>query len=198
MIRFALGFFAMIGALVFLGCPWRAYLRLAGGDWNALAGIAGLVAGIGMGVWFLYHGFSLGAARPTPKYSGLVMPLLALAILALLVIRPVFSPEGPVFFSAKGPGAAHAPLAISLGAGLVVGWLAQRTRFCTIGAVRDLIMIGDSHLFKGIAAFIIGAVAANFALGQFRPGFEGQPIAHTMQLWNFLGMVLSGLAFTLA
>lgn len=36
MVRFALGFFAMIGALVFLGCPWRAYLRLAGGDWNAI------------------------------------------------------------------------------------------------------------------------------------------------------------------
>ena len=38
----------------------------------------------------------------------------------------------------------------------------------------------------------------NFALGQFKPGFEGQPVAHTMQLWNFLGMALSGLAFTLA
>ena len=26
----------MLGALVFLGCPWRAYLRVSGGDWNAL------------------------------------------------------------------------------------------------------------------------------------------------------------------
>lgn len=33
MVRFALGFFAMIGALVFLGCPWRAtcVLRAATG-----------------------------------------------------------------------------------------------------------------------------------------------------------------------
>jgi uncharacterized protein len=31
-VRFALGMFAMIGALIFLGCPWRALLRLAGGD----------------------------------------------------------------------------------------------------------------------------------------------------------------------
>ncbi len=31
-IRFVLGMVAMIGALVFLGCPWRALLRLAGGD----------------------------------------------------------------------------------------------------------------------------------------------------------------------
>jgi YedE family putative selenium metabolism protein len=38
----------------------------------------------------------------------------------------------------------------------------------------------------------------NLALGQFKAGFEGQPIAHTDGLWNFAGMVLSGLAFTLA
>jgi hypothetical protein len=35
-------------------------------------------------------------------------------------------------------------------------------------------------------------------LGQFKAGFEGQPIAHTNHLWNFLGMSLSGLAFALA
>jgi len=49
MIRFGLGFFAMIGGLVFLGCPWRAYLRLAGGDFNAIAGIAGLAVGVSIG-----------------------------------------------------------------------------------------------------------------------------------------------------
>ena len=35
-VLFVLGVFAMIGALVFLGCPWRAALRLAGGDGNAI------------------------------------------------------------------------------------------------------------------------------------------------------------------
>jgi len=200
MIRFGLGFFAMIGALVFLGCPWRAYLRLAGGDFNALAGIAGLVTGIVIGIFFLFKGFTLGAARPNPKPSGFVMPLLALALLALLVIRPLFGAEGtgPIFFSEKGPGSMHAPLIISLAAGLLIGWLAQRSRFCTVGAIRDLIMLKDTHLFKGIVCFIIAAFVTNFAIGQFKPGFEGQPIAHTMHLWNFLGMVLSGLAFTLA
>ena len=28
--------------------------------------------------------------------------------------------------------------------------------------------------------------------GTFHPGFEGQPIAHTAVVWNFLGMVLVG------
>ena len=37
LVRFLMGMFATFGALVFLGCPWRAYLRLAGGDWNAMA-----------------------------------------------------------------------------------------------------------------------------------------------------------------
>ena len=200
MVRFGLGFFAMVGALVFLGCPWRAYLRLAGGDFNAFAGIAGLIVGIAIGVAFLYRGFSLGAARSNPKMAGLVMPAMAAALLALLILKPIFGEAGtaPIFFSAKGPGAAHAPLLISLGVGLLVGWLAQGSRFCTIGALRDLIMVKDAHLFKGIVAFIAAAFVTNLALGQFKAGFEHQPVAHTMQLWNFLGMVLSGLAFTLA
>ena len=200
MVRFALGFFAMVGALVFLGCPWRAYLRIAGGDLNAIAGIAGLAAGVSMGVFFLYRGFSLGASRQNPKAAGLVMPAAAVTLLALLFIKPLFGPDGagPIFFSLKGPGAQHAPLLFSLAAGLAVGWLAQRTRFCTVGALRDLIMMRDAHLFKGIVAFIAAALVANLALGQFHLGFEKQPVAHTMQLWNFLGMVLSGLAFTLA
>lgn len=200
MIRFALGFFAMVGALVFLGCPWRAYLRLAGGDFNAIAGIAGLVAGIAIGIIFLYRGFSLGAARPNPKASGYFMPLLAVSLLALLIIKPLFGAEGagPIFFSVKGPGSMHAPIIISLGVGLIVGWLAQRSRFCTVGAIRDLIMLKDTYLFKGICCFIVAAFFTNLALGLFKPGFEGQPVAHTMQLWNFMGMVLSGLAFTLA
>ena len=200
MVRFGLGFFAMIGALVFLGCPWRAYLRLAGGDYNAFAGIAGLVAGVAIGIAFLYRGFSLGAARSNPKAAGLVMPILALALLALLVIKPLFGAEGtgPIFFSEKGPGSMHAPLMISLVTGLIVGYLAQRSRFCTVGAIRDLIMLKDGHLFKGIVAFTAAAFVTNMVLGQFKPGFENQPIAHTMHLWNFMGMVLSGLAFTLA
>ena len=200
MVRFFLGFFAMIGALVFLGCPWRAYLRLAGGDWNAVAGIAGLTVGIMIGIAFLWKGFSLGAAKTGVKASGIFIPLAALATLLLLVIRPLFGAEGtgPIFFSTNGPGSMHAPILISLGAGLLVGWLAQRSRFCTVGAIRDLLMLRDSHLFKGVASFVAAAFITNLLLGQFKAGFENQPVAHTAQLWNFLGMVLSGIAFTLA
>ncbi|MDR1622550.1 MAG: YedE-related selenium metabolism membrane protein [Synergistaceae bacterium] len=200
LVRFVLGICAMFGALVFLGCPWRAYLRVAGGDWNALYGVGGLAVGILIGIAFLWNGFSLGASERDPKASGIVMPLIAAALLALVFARSSFGPDGagPVFFSKEGPGSQHAPLLISLATGLVIGWLAQRSRFCTVGAIRDLLMMGDAHLFKGIVSFTVAAFVVNYALGRFHPGFEGQPIAHTQELWNFLGMVLSGLAFTLA
>lgn len=198
LIRFFLGLFAMIGALVFLGCPWRALLRLAGGDGNAIVGIAGLVAGIFIGVLFLRGGYNLGRAYPQKPLSGWVFPALMAGLLLLLVFRVSFAPGGPIFFSEKGPGAQHAPLLISLGAGLLIGALAQRSRFCTMGAIRDLILIRDFHLLSGVAALLLFAFAGNLLLGQFNPGFTGQPIAHTDHLWNFLGMALSGLAFVLA
>ena len=41
-------------------------LRLAGGDLNALTGLAGFVAGIGAGVFFLRQGYSLKRTRCFP------------------------------------------------------------------------------------------------------------------------------------
>jgi YedE family putative selenium metabolism protein len=106
--------------------------------------------------------------------------------------------NGVLFYSLKGPGAMHAPLLISLIAGLAIGFLAQRSRFCTMGAIRDLVLFRQVHLFSGFVALIIAAFATNIILGQFHGGFEGQPVAHTMHIWNFAGMTLAGLAFCLA
>jgi len=198
LIRFFLGVFAMIGALVFLGCPWRALLRLAGGDGNAILGLLGLATGIFIGIQFLKHGFSLGRSYPQKSLSGWVLPALMAGLFLLLVFQVSFIPGGPIFFSQKGPGSQHAPIWISLAAGLIIGALAQRSRFCTMGALRDVMLIRDFHLVSGVAALLIFAFGMNLILGQFKPGFEGQPIAHTDHLWNFLGMVLSGLAFVLA
>lgn len=203
LIRFFLGFFAMVGALVFLGCPWRAILRLAGGDANAVLGLAGLISGIWVGVGFLKAGYTLGRSHRNEPGSGLVMPALMVVLLLLAIFAPQMGTAdgartGPVFASLKGPGSQHAPLLASLVGGLIVGVLAQRTRFCTVGALRDLILIRDFHLFSGIIAFFSTALFLNLVLGQFRWGFVGQPIAHSSQLWNFAGMALAGLAFTLA
>ncbi len=201
LVKFVLGFFAMIGALVFLGCPWRALLRLAGGDANAISGLAGLGAGVWTGVLFLKAGFSLGRTQKTHPAAGLVLPAIMVGLLLLLTTAPQLGDggkSGPIFFSTAGPGAAHAPLLVSLAAGLAIGFLAQRTRFCTVGAIRDVILIGDMHLMSGVVALFGAALAVNLTLGLFHPGLSGQPVAHTNQLWNFAGMLLAGLSFTLA
>lgn len=196
LIRFFLGAFMMTGALVFLGCTVRAPLRLAGGDLNALTGLAGLAAGIFAGIVFLKKGFHMGRASKVPSATALLVPLAAVALLLFLLFEPPF-----ILFSKKGPGAQHAALAISLGAGLLIGFIAQKTRMCFAGGWRDIMLVRDFHLFSGIAAFFLGALATNYAMGNFSGlyhwGFEGQPIAHTDHLWNFLGLSLTGLSATM-
>ncbi len=196
-IRFFLGAFMMIGALVFLGCTVRAPLRLAGGDLNAVTGLAGLIAGVFTGILFLKRGYNLGRAGKASKISAFLIPLVMISFLLLLLFTPPF-----IFFSQKGPGSQHAALAVSLAAGAVIGLIAQKTRMCFAGGWRDIFLVRDFYLFSGIAAFFAGALAVNFVLGQFEAnvyhwGFDNQPIAHNNHLWNFLGLGLVGLAATL-
>jgi uncharacterized protein len=200
-VRFVLGIFAMIGALVFLGCPWRAILRLAGGDGNAIFGLLGLAGGIWIGTLFLRNGYDLGRSQATYTSVGWLLPLIMLGFLLLMLIFPQIPGQeksGILFYGLKGPGSMHAPLFFSLVVGLAVGFVAQKTRFCTMGAFRDLILFRQAHLFLGVIALLVAAFVTNLILGQFHPGFAKQPVAHTMGLWNFGGMVLAGLAFALA
>jgi YedE family putative selenium metabolism protein len=200
-VRFVLGIFAMIGALIFLGCPWRAFLRLAGGDGNAIFGLLGLIGGIWIGILFLKKGFNLGSAQTTHTAMGWLLPMAMLGFLVLMLIFPQVEGQaksGILFYSTKGPGSMHATLIVSLVVGLAIGFLAQRSRFCTMGAFRDLILFRQAHLLSGIIALAAAAFITNLILGQFHPGFAKQPVAHTMTVWNFGGMVLAGLAFTLA
>ncbi|NQU25509.1 MAG: YedE-related selenium metabolism membrane protein [Candidatus Nealsonbacteria bacterium] len=190
-VRFALGVFAAIGALVFLGCSWRALLRLAALDLNAVVGIGGLLAGIALACVFLRFGYSLGRSHPTPKVAGLIFPTAMALLLGLLLCKAPF-----VLSSEKGPGAMHAAVWVSVALGLGVGFLAQRTRFCTTGAVRDAILIGDFHRLGAVAALVLVVFAVNLCTGAVKPGWIA-PISHSNHLWNFLGMVLAGLCFVL-
>jgi YedE family putative selenium metabolism protein len=189
----------MIGALVFLGCPWRALLRLSGGDGNAILGIAGLVFGIFIGTIFIRKGFTLGRTKKTYPIVGLVLPIFMIGLLILFLWDPTYDDGGKILFkSTTGPGSMYAPVALSLGIAIAVGFFAQRTRFCTVGGVRDSLLIKDYHLLLGVIALVIAAFIANLILDQFNPGFEEQPVAHNDYLWNFMGMALAGLAFILA
>ena len=149
-IRFILGFFVMIGALMFLGCPIRMILRLGGGDLNALFGIAGFAGGIGFGTIFLKKGYSLQRTYALSKLESAMMPAIQVGLLVLVVAAPAF-----IFFSQKGPGAMHAPWLISLAAGLVVGGLSQFSRLCTVGGFRDWLchnkQLINSHFYRGVS-----------------------------------------------
>jgi uncharacterized protein len=198
LVRFFLGAFVMIGALVFLGCPIRMLLRLAGGDLNAILAIVGLVIGVLIGIIFLRRGFNLGRATKNKAFPAWIMPVVMVGLLLMAIFKPGF-----IFQSESGPGAAFVPLIIALVVGLVVGFFAQRTRFCSVGAWRDIFLVKDTYLFGGIAAFFIAALVTNYIAGNFGSGgiyhwgFTDQPVAHTSHIWNLLGMTLVGLAATL-
>ncbi|MDF2569889.1 MAG: putative selenium metabolism protein YedE family [Sporomusa sp.] len=195
-LRFVLGMAMMIGALVFLGCPLRAILRVAGGDLNGITALVGFIAGIGAGVLFLKNGFNLGRAHVYTsgvKFSGYLA-----AAAALILLIAVSMGAGFLNFSAKGPGSMHAPISISLIAGLAGGALAWRTRMCLSGGFRDFMLVGDTSLLKIYGVMFLAALAGNLYFGFFKLGFENQPLAHTMHIWNFLGLFLTGLAATLA
>lgn len=185
--RFVLSIVVMIGALIFLGCPLRMVLRIAGGDFNAIIGLVGFIGGIIVGIFFLNKGFNLKRSYKLTNFEGYLFPIINIGLLILLIITPAF-----VFFSKSGPGASTAPIWISLAAGLIVGALAQKSRLCTVGGTRDMILFRDSYLLLGLLAILAVSFIANLLFGYFKPGFIGQPIAHTDGLWNFLGMALVG------
>ena len=170
-------------------------LRLAGGDLNALLGGLGFVLGILAGVFFLKKGYSLKRSYSMARLEGFLFPAIQVVVFILLVAAPAF-----IYFTEAGggPGAKHAAVLISLAAGLIVGALAQRTRLCMVGGIRDVVLFREPKLLMGFGAILVSALVCNLILNGvgeatfFHLGFKGQPIAHTDGLWNCLGMLLVG------
>ena len=185
--RFILGICVMVGALIFLGCPLRMVLRIAGGDMNAAIGLVGFVGGILTGIAFLNRGFTLKRNYDQSLSEGVGFSVANILLLALLIAAPAF-----VFFSASGPGSMHAPLWMSLVGGLIVGAVAQRSRLCLIGGVRDSVLFRDFHMLIPFVVILVVVFVGNLITGDFNFGFEGQPIAHTEWVWNILGLYLVG------
>ena len=189
--RFALGFIVMIGCLIFLGCPLRMVLRMAAGDLNAWVALIGFAAGILTGVFFLKKGFSLGRAETVKKGEGLILPIVVVALFILSVTSTVFA------VSQSGPGSMHAPVVLSLIGGIAFGMLAQRSRLCFAGGLRDLAIVRDGWGLVVIGILFAGVLIFNVVNGSFHVSFTDQPIAHTEALWNILGMYVVGFGVTL-
>lgn len=187
-IRFVLGVIVVIGALVFLGCPLRMVIRMGGGDLNAFVGLAGFFLGILIGVFFLKKGFTLKRTYEVTRTEGFALPGLLTVLFVIFLAAPAL-----FAFSEKGPGSMHASALLSLCVALVVGALAQKSRLCMVGGMRDAVMFRDFNLISGFGAIFVTVLLGNVILGKFA-GFSAlsQPIAHSSQLWNLLGMVLVG------
>lgn len=189
--RFFLGFIVMIGALVFLGCPLRMVLRMAGGDLNAWVALIGFAAGIGTGIFFLKKGFSLGRAVKTSKIEGGLFPVVLIVLFVVSVATTLFA------VSASGPASLHAAIPLSLIGGLVFGAVAQVSRMCFAGCLRDVFLVRDGKGLIVIGILFGGMLVYNLVMGSFNLGFADQPIAHTDALWNILGMYVVGFGATL-
>ncbi len=71
------------------------------------------------------------------------------------------------------------PALVTLLMGVILGYLAQRSRMCFIGGLRDFILVRDKELLKGVAAFFVTAWLAFSVAGYFgwldlqAPEFQG-------------------------
>lgn len=182
-IRFILGLFIMIGALVFLGCPLRMVLRLGGGDGKAIFALVGFILGIYGGSKFLGQGFSLGRSYKIEKTEGY-------AFIAIIVFLTILSAAGLI---GNLELATHAPFIASFAFAIVVGIMAQRTRFCMVGGYRDIFLFKDFTLFYGSLSLFIFALVGNIITGNF--SFS---ITATNAIWYFLSMALVGFSAALA
>lgn len=193
MIRFILGIVIMIGSLIFLGCPLRMVIRMSAGDLNAWVALIGFILGVATGSFALKKGFSLGRAHETQKTNGVVMPSIMVAILLLALFTSLLKA------SETGPGSMHAPIILSLIGGLLFGALAQKSRMCFAGSIRDVILMKNFDLLTVIIGLFAVMLVYNIAMGKFVLGFDTPGIiAHSDHLWNILGMYAVGFAAVLA
>ncbi len=191
--RFFLGLWMGIGALVFLGCPFRMLQRLGGGDLNALVGLTGFILGVGVGRLFEQRGYTSGKTASVITPAGVPALFLALLGLILFLVGGMPFGPGPDDF-AKPP---HAPWFWALGIAFIAGAILSLTGFCAVTAARQ-VFSGPRRMLWAAIALIAGYLVLSLFTGKFSGGFADQPASHSDHLWNFLAMVLVGLTGVLA
>lgn len=107
------------------------------------------------------------------------------------------------------------PALPTLGIGLLIGYLGQRSRLCFISGYRDLLLMGDAHPLRGVLGTLLGAFVGyivfrsfggavpNFPLGLHSESLSGirlEPIPWTRILigglgTGFVGAIIGGCPF---
>jgi YedE family putative selenium metabolism protein len=192
--RFFLGIWMGVGALVFLGCPFRMLQRLGGGDLNAVVGLGGFILGVGVGRVFEKRGYTAGKTAPVITPAGIPPLVLAIGGLILFLNGNMPFGPGPDDTSNRPP---HAPWLWALGIALIAGMALSLTGFCAVTGARQVFSGPRRMLWATIA--LIGGYSVLYALtGKLKVGFADQPISHSDHLWNVLAMALVGLTGVLA
>jgi YedE family putative selenium metabolism protein len=184
------GFFMIIGSAIFIGCPIKMLLKLAGGDLNSIAGIFGLITGVYIAIYILKEGVDTSlfkTSKINKKVSSLIFIIFIVIIYIAYLIFPFAFAE-----STAGGGAEKAPLFLSLLLSFIIGIFAQTSRFCITGAVRNSLILKNSLGFIALVALILAAFILNLFLNQFHLGIYGQSGSHIQWHWSFLGMLLTG------
>jgi len=73
--------------------------------------------------------------------------------------------------------------------GMIVGYLGQRSRFCTISGIRDFFLVKDSYRLKGLIGIVIGGVIGFALVNQL----GGDLSNFTKGSWQFMPLLKNGL-----
>jgi len=76
--------------------------------------------------------------------------------------------------------------------GTIVGYLGQRSRFCTISGIRDFFLVKDSYRLKGLIGIVIGGVIGFALVNKLGGDLSG----FTKGGWQFMPMLKDGLNVT--
>ena len=185
--RFLLGVAMAVGALVFLGCPFRLFQRLGGGDLNAWLALPGFALGVRIAMGFEARGYSIGKTHEVPLGVGLMGPVACIGVLVLFLVGGVLDGPGP---GVAGPPG-HATWLWALAISGVAGAILSATGFCGISAMRR-VFNGNRAMLSAAAAMIAAYAVVALLGGRFSLSFDA-PIAHGVWGWNLLGLMLVGL-----
>lgn len=147
--------------------PLRMVLRMSAGDLNAWVALIGFAGGVATGSFFLKKGFSLGRAYEAKPLSGAVLPVLLAALLVVGTATGVYCHER------RRPRSQACAVYLSLVAALIIGALAQKSRMCFAGSIRDVLLMKNFDLISIIAALFAVMAVYNLAAGSFHLGFSG-------------------------
>ena len=141
--------------------------------------------GICIGIVFLRRGFDLKRSYPARTLEGTTLPAVMTGLLLLVLPRSV-----PCSISVRrAPARSTRRSSSALVIAIVVGALAQKSRLCMVGGIRDTIMLRDCAPAVGLHRDLRRRARREPHPRQFQAAAStSSPSPTAAHLWNLLGM----------